>query len=273
MPSPEFTVDEQMAVCIARQVEDGEVLAQGLATPLVVAGYILAQATHAPNCCFASAIGQGLCFDWGPLGVATIEDLWLGKSVMHVGFVRAVADILPRLRPKEFFRPAQVDPAGNFNNIAFGQDYTRPRMRLPGTGGIPDVTVFSSEIYLYVPRHSRVTFVEKLDFRSGLGHDPARTRGAGARYLISDLGQFDWHEGRMRLISYHRGVSIERIQRKTGFDLDVADDVHETPPPTAEELRLLREEIDPLGVRQLETLGGTARRNLLRQILAKEGAL
>jgi acyl CoA:acetate/3-ketoacid CoA transferase beta subunit len=273
MTAPEFTVDEQMAVCIARRVEDGEVLAQGLATPLVVAGYILAQATHAPHASFASAIGQGLCFDWGPLGVATIEDLWLGKSVMHVGFVSAVADILPRIRPTEYFRPAQADAQGNFNNIAFGQDYHRPRMRLPGTGGIPDVTTFFDRIHLYVPRHSRVTFVPKLDFRSGLGHHPERTRGSGAQYLISDMGQFDFTNGRMRLTSYHRGHTIERIQRKTGFELEIADDVHETPPPTPEELRLLRDEIDPLGVRRLETLGGTARRDLLRTILKKEGAL
>ncbi len=273
LAADDYTIDELIAVCISRQIEDGEVLAQGLATPLVVAGYILAQATHAPNIAFASAIGQGLCFDWGPLGIATIEELWLGKSVMNVGFVTAVADLLPRFHIKEFFRPGQVDAAGNFNNIAFGKDYRRPRMRLPGTGGIPDVTVQSDKIYLYVPRHSRVTFVEKPDFISGLGHSPQRTRGEGVRYLISDLGQFDWIDGRMRLTSYHHSVDIKRIQAKTGFKLDIAPDVHETLPPTGEEIRLLREEIDPLGVRRLEILGGTKRRDLLRDILAAEGVL
>lgn len=271
--SPAFTVDEQIAVCISRQVADGEVLAQGIATPLVMAGYILAQCTHAPHVSFASAIGQGLCHDWAPLGIATIESLWLGKSIIHMGFVRAVADMLPRFHPKEFFRPAQVDAEGNFNNIAFGQDYAKPRMRLPGTGGIPDVTIFSDQIYLYVPRHSRVTFVEKLDFLSGLGHHPQRTRGQGTRYCITDLGQFDWANGRMRLISFHQGTTIEHIQAKTGFGLEIAEDVHETVPPTIEELRLLREEIDPLGVRRLETLSGSPRRDLLRHILEAEGAL
>jgi glutaconate CoA-transferase, subunit B len=269
----DYTVDELMAVCIARQCRDGEIVAQGLATPLVVAGYILAKCTHAPNLRFASAIGQGVCQDWSPLGVARIEELWLGRALMTVGFVTAAADVLPRLHPKEFFRPAQVDAAGNFNNVAIGKDYTNPRQRLPGNGGIPDVTIYSDAIYLYVPRHSRVTFVAQLDFLSGLGHHPARRRGAGVRYLISDLGQFDWAEGRMRLTSYHRGEAIQRIQAKTGFELSIASDVHETPPPTAEEVRLLREEIDPMGVRKLETLGGAARRDLLREILEKEGAL
>jgi acyl CoA:acetate/3-ketoacid CoA transferase beta subunit len=254
-------------------VQDGDVLVQGLATPLVAAGYILAQRTHAPNAFFASAIGQGMVQDWAPLGLARAEELWSGKALAHASFVTLVADALHTLAPKEFFRPAQVDPAGNFNNIAIGQDYARPRLRLPGAGGIPDVTVYSSEVYMYVPRHSRAVFVPRLDWRSGLGHSPERRRGSGPRYLISDLGQFDWAEGRMRLISYHPGVTIERIQAKTGFPLESAPDVHETPAPSAEEVRLLREEIDPLGVRRLETLAGTARRDHLREILRREGVL
>lgn len=269
----DFTIDELVSVCISRQVVDGEVLAQGINTPLVMAGFILAQCTHAPNVRFASAIGQSMCSEWAPLGVGRIEELWLGKALMHVGFATAAADLLPRFNPKEFFRPAQVDACGNFNNVAFGKDYKRPRMRLPGTGGIPDVTVYSDHVYLYVPRHSRVTFVEKVDYVSGLGHVPQRKRGHGPHYLVSDFGQFDWANGRMRLVSYHPNVSIEQIQRKTAFDLEIAPDVHETPPPSAEEIRFLREDIDPLNVRKLEMLGGSARKDLLREILAKENAL
>ena len=269
----DFTIDELMSVCIARQVVDGEVLGQGINTPMVMAGFILAKCTHAPNVRFASAIGQSICQDWAPLGIGHIEEQWLGKSLMHVGFASASADLLPAYNPKEFFRPAQVDPVGNFNNVAFGKDYRKPRMRLPGTGGIPDVTTYSDHIYLYVPRHSRVTFVEKLDFVSGLGHVPHRKRGNGVNYLISDLGQFDWANGRMRVVSTHPDTTLERIQAKTGFELDIAPDIHETMPPTDEELHLLRNEIDPLGVRKLETLGGSARKTLLREILATENVL
>ena len=93
------------------------------------------------------------------------------------------------------------------------------------------------------------------------------------RYLVSDLGQFDWVEGRMRLTTVHAHSNIEKIRRKTGFDLEDAPDLHETPPPDAEDLRLLREEIDPLSTRKLETLGGAARKDLLRAILRQEGAL
>lgn len=271
MPQLEATPDEIMVVCMARQVPDGEIVAQGLATPLVTAAYLLARQTHAPHLYFASAIGQGVCRKPAPLGLTRVESLWLDRSLTTVGFVRAAADMLPRLRPIEFFRPAQVDAAGNFNNIAFGQDYRRPRLRLPGSGGIPDVTVVNEEVFLYVPRHSRLTFVPRLDFLSGLGHNPARRQGAGPRYLVTDLGQFDYTNGRMRLTSFHPGVEIERIQARTGFELEVAPDVHETPPPTPEELHLLRTVIDPLGIRRLEALSGAARRDLLHTIIAAEG--
>jgi acyl CoA:acetate/3-ketoacid CoA transferase beta subunit len=254
-------------------VNDGDVLAQGINTPLVMAGFILAKITHAPNVRFTSAIGQGLCQDWSPLGVGRIEELWLGRALIHVGFVTAAADLLPKFQPREFFRPAQVDACGNFNNIAFGSQYEQPRMRLPGTGGIPDVTVNYSQIDLYVPRHSRITFVERLDFVSGLGHTPHRKRGNGPNYLVSDLGQFDWANGRLRLTSHHPGVSLEQIQKKTGFELETSPDVYETPGPTEEEIGLLRSVIDPLGVRKLEMLGGSARKDLLRYILTHEGAL
>ncbi len=178
--------------------------------------------------------------------------------------------MLPRLRPKEFFRPAQVDANGNFNNIAFGKNYRAPRLRLPGSGGIPDVTTFLDNIHLYVPRHSRVTFVERLDYLSGLGHHPARAHGAGPRVLISDLGVFDFVEEKMRLLSHHPGVEVKRIQAKTGFDLNLSEHIQETIAPTPEELELIREEIDPLGIRKLELLSGAERRVHLREIIAQE---
>lgn len=266
----DITPDEIMVTCISRQIEDEELVVQGLATPLIAAAYLLARYTHAPNLYFASAIGQSLCREPAPIGLTNIEKLWVDRSMKDIGFVSGAADLLPSLKPKEFFRPAQVDPHGNFNNIAFGKNYRKPRLRLPGTGGIPDVTTFISDIHLYVPRHSRLTFVQKLDFLSGMGHNPARTHGAGPRFLVSDLGVFDFYKGCLRLVSFHPGVKIERIQARTGFNLEIAPDVHETIPPSKEELRLLREDIDPLGVRRLESLSGAPRRRLLEEILKIE---
>jgi len=267
---PHWTVDELICVCIARQVEDGEILAQGIATPLVMAGYLLAQRTHAPNVYYASAIGSSVCRDPAPLGLTRVEDLWLGRALITFSFTQVACELLPRLHFKEFFRPGQVDAQGNCNNIFIGGSYARPRVRLPGCGGIADVTAYSDKVYLYVPRHSRAVFVEQLDIISGLGHSPARSAGAGPRYLVSDLGQFDFADGRMRLVTWHPGQSLRDIRAQTDFPLQVAPDAGETEPPTAEEVRLLREEIDPLGIRKLEMLAAGERKTLLREVLAHE---
>jgi glutaconate CoA-transferase subunit A len=272
MSSP-ITPDEIIVSCIAQQITDGEVLAQGIATPLVAAGYLLARLTHAPHVYFASAIGQGMCRDAAPLGISRIESLWLDRSLTNIGFGRAVTEILPTLLPREFLRPGQVDRFGNINNIAIGKTYLvdgKSRLRLPGSGGHPDVTNFMTRVCLYVPRHSRVTFVEQLDVCSGMGWQPARHHGSGPIYLVSDLGQFDFANNQLRLTSYHPGVTIPQIQARTGFSLEIAQDIHETPLPSAEALRLLRDEIDPLGVRRLELLSGSPRRQLLQEILERE---
>ncbi len=273
----EITPDEMMVICIARQISDGDVVAQGLATPLVTAAYLLARETHAPNLYFTSAIGQGICRQPAPMSITHIESLWLDRSLTSVGFVRAAADILPSLKPKEFFHPAQVDPSGNFNNVAFGHHYLneyphKARLRLPGTGGIPDVTTFINDIFLYVPQHSRITFVEKLDICSGLGHSIKRQAGQGPKALISNLGVFDFHNGRMRLVSYHPGVDLTEIQKRTGFPLELAPSIHETPLPTPKELDIIRNQIDPLSIRKLELLSGPDRKHLLLEILNRENS-
>ncbi len=270
MNSTDWSVDELICVCISRQVRDYDVLAQGLATPLVAAGYLLAWHTHAPNAIFASAIGQTVCEQGAPLGLANVEALWLNNAMASFGFIQAAADLLPTIKPKEFFRPGQVDLKGNFNNIAFGKNYKKPRLRLPGSGGIPDVSTFLEGVYLYVPRHSKVTFVKKLDFLSGLGYAPDRSRGSGTVYLVSNLGEFDFITGGMRLISLHPSVKIEDVYRKTGFRFELANDLKTTEPPAAKELELLRDHIDPLGIRKLEFLTGHKRNAAIKDILNRE---
>jgi acyl CoA:acetate/3-ketoacid CoA transferase beta subunit len=270
-----WTIDELICACISRQIEDGEMVAQGMATPLVAAGYMLAKLTHAPNITFASVIGASLCLEGGPLAMSRVENVWIGNGRHFAAFTDVVCSVLPSMHLKEFFRPAQVDPQGNTNNVVFG-DHRLPRLRMPGAGGIPDLTAFSHRVYLYVPRHGKATFVPRLDFRSGVGalsaaeRQEAGVRGPGPRFLVSDLGCFDFVSGRMRLVSRHPGVTAERIQAKTGFPLDVDPGCPETEAPGKDELRLLREVIDPLGVRSVEVLGGGERWKKLREIARAE---
>jgi glutaconate CoA-transferase subunit B len=268
----QFTIDEQICVCISRRIQNGDVVALGLATPLPAVAALLAQRTHAPAIYLASAIGQCFCRSGPRLGLQRAEGEWLAHSMGSHGFVQAASDFLPAARPLEFFRPGQVDRHGNFNNLAIGRDYRRPRLRMPGSGGIPDVTVVFDRVQLYVPRHSRVTFVAQLDFVSGLGHSPARRHGRGPEYLVSDLGQFDFAGGELRLTHLHPGASLEKVRSKTGFEFAVASPLQESEPPTELELTLLREAVDPLGLRRLELLGGNLRRAVLREIIQAENA-
>lgn len=256
------TAAEQMVVCMARLVEDGEVVAHGIATPLVGSALILAKRTHAPEAYFACAVGNSLTFRPGKVSLTHPEEHTLGGCLMAWGFADAACSILPWHRPKEFFRPAQVDAGGNFNNVCLG-DYAKPRVRLPGCGGIADVTNYSPRIYLYVPRHTRDAFPERIDFRSGIGFPPeggaaGRWPGStspGPRLVITDRCVMDFADGRLRIASLHAGQTLASVRENTGFALPAVEPTPQTLPPTAEELRLLREEIDPHGLRDLELLG------------------
>ncbi|MFI7399979.1 CoA-transferase subunit beta [Streptomyces sp. NPDC049541] len=148
---------------------------------------------------------------------------------------------------------SQIDRFGNQNISCIG-DWKRPARQLLGVRGAPVNTLNNPTSY-WVPRHSRRVFVEKVDMVCGVGYD----RAAGARYhripcVVSDLGVFDFAtpDHSMRLASLHRGVTVEQVREATGFDLAVPDEVPPTREPTAEELRLIREVIDPGGSRARE---------------------
>ncbi len=266
----ECTTDEIICFCLARQIHDGDVVALGLATPLGAVAALLARKLHAPNIFIASAIATSITIDPPELSLTDAEGRWVEAALSTSGFVTGAADYLPTVKPKEFFRPGQIDQHGNTNNIAIGKNYRRPRLRMPGVGGIPDVSVFMNEMSLYVPRHSRLAFRKKVDFVSGLGHSESRNAGSGPKYLVSDLGQFDFDGGKMRLTHLHPGVSVDRVVAKTDFELAIADDLQTTALPDDRELKILRLEIDPLGLRKLETLSGQERRAALRSIIEQD---
>ncbi len=117
--------------------------------------------------------------------------------------------------------------------------------------GAPVNTLNNPTSY-WIPRHSRRVFVERVDLVCGVGYD----RAAGARYhrvprVVSDLGVFDFatSDRSMRLASLHPGVTVEQVREATGFELAVPEEVPPTREPTARELRLIREVLDPAGTR------------------------
>jgi glutaconate CoA-transferase subunit B len=146
---------------------------------------------------------------------------------------------------------AQVDPYGNLNSTCVG-DYARPTVRLPGSGGACDVGSFVGRTIVFV-RHERRRFVERLDYLTTPGYldGPGGRERAGYRHggptcVISDkaLLRFDKVSKRMYLDRHDPGITPEEIQALTGFPLDLTRAVP-LKPPTSEELRILRQEVDP----------------------------
>jgi acyl CoA:acetate/3-ketoacid CoA transferase beta subunit len=153
---------------------------------------------------------------------------------------------------------SQLDRHGNQNISCIG-DRARPARQLLGVRGAPVNTLNNPTSY-WVPKHSRRVFVEQVDMVCGVGYDraaeagPSATRFHHVPEVISDLGVFDFAtpDHSMRLRSLHPGVTVEQVLAATGFDLTVPDEVPYTREPTTEELRLVREVIDPEGFRGRE---------------------
>ncbi|MFB7634387.1 CoA-transferase subunit beta [Streptomyces sp. NPDC056149] len=153
---------------------------------------------------------------------------------------------------------SQLDRFGNQNISCIG-DWERPTRQLLGVRGAPANSLNNPTSY-WVPRHSRRVFVERVDMVCGVGYDSAAAAGPSAtRYhriprVVSNLGVFDFAtpDHSMRLASVHPGVTVEEVLDATGFELARPDAVPYTREPTAEELRLIREVIDPQGLRDRE---------------------
>jgi acyl CoA:acetate/3-ketoacid CoA transferase beta subunit len=167
---------------------------------------------------------------------------------------RRMFDVVWSGRRHVMMGATQVDRFGNQNIAALGSDPHAPKVQLLGFRGAPGNTINDTTSY-WVPNHSPKVFVGSVDLVCGIGYDRAAELGPEAarfheiRRVVSNLGVFDFEtdDGRMRLRSVHPGVSVDDVVAATGFELEVPGDVAESRAPTAEELELLREVIDPAG--------------------------
>jgi glutaconate CoA-transferase, subunit A len=177
----------------------------------------------------------------------------------------------------EVVTAAQVDRRARTNNIELTSPSGR-RVRLPGQGGMADVADLHQNFILYLTRHSPLTLVESVQRVSAARSltDPAARLRAGLRpgatKLITNLGVFGYAPDRDELVlqSLHPGVSLAQLRESTGFEPAVAEDLTVTPEPPAEMLRVLREQVDPLGIRRLEFASARERGELLAACIAAE---
>ncbi len=255
----EYTPRELMVVCAARQIRDGEKVFVGMRLPLLA--FALARRTHAPGCIglFEAGIvrdtpASELLYTMGD-APNLCGALWATGTLNVIGLMAAGEIELG------FIGGAEIDRYGNLNTSLIG-DWQQPRVRLPGSGGGADIASLAQRLAIIMP-HERHRLRERVDFVTSPGYGYPDASGpagvawrrrvglprGGPAVLITTLAvfTFDPASGEALLSSYHPGSTIEEVQEQTGWPLRLAPDCHETLPPTAEELRVIRE-CDPEGV-------------------------
>lgn len=228
---------------------DGEIAVSPMAL-VPSLGARLARATFEPDLLLSDGEASFVVGEWalGAPPPATVE--------AHIPF-RSVFDLAWSGRRHVMMGASQLDRHGNQNISCIG-DHDRPKNQLLGVRGAPGNTVNHATSY-WVPTHSTRVFVPEVDMVSGVGTDNAAKGGSEAqrfhdlRRVITDLAVLDLGgpDGTMRLLSLHPGVTVEQVQEATGFPLAM-DDVGESRLPTDDELRLIREVLDPQGLRSKE---------------------
>jgi glutaconate CoA-transferase subunit B len=248
----EHTASELMTVNAARLLRDGDVVFVGVGLPNLACN--LARRTHAPNLVMiyeAGVIGARPArlplsigdptLVSGALSVCSMYDiftLYLQRGNVDVGFLGG----------------AQIDKFGNINATVIGP-YDHPKVRLPGSGGSQEIAAWANRCYIITP-HQKRRFPEKVDFRTSAGFLSGKTerqaagvRGGGPQAVVTDLGILEPDEnGELILTALHPGVAVEQAVANTGWALRVSDQLKITELPGEEELRILREELDPTGI-------------------------
>lgn len=274
------TIDELMAVALSREYDNQSICSVGSVSPLAMVSYLLAKKTHAPRLTIIALNGGFIDIDYHPMSLTAAEPVQFGSAKICWGGDETYHWYYQQGRiTHEVITTAQVDLRGRTNNAWVGTG--EKRLRLPGQGGMADVSNLHRHFILYLTRHSRERFVEAVDFstasRGLLTDEERRAAGLppGKVRLISDLGIFELnHADRLfRLVSLHPGVPLDEVREKTGGELLVAQNLAVTPTPTPEQLRQVREEIDPFGIRRLEFVPGRDRLGLIESILRAEAAM
>ncbi len=262
MTSDTYTVEELMACAVSRELRDGELGFLGLGT----GGRAFVYAVGIPSVGIALAQHRGVDFiaQYGVKVDAVIPqapDCFTDANLLAwpCRAMIPVEDCLDMFRRGMmdwgFVSGAQIDPYGNLNSVCIG-DQARPKVRLVGAIAQTDHCAHARRTMIILP-HERRTFVERVDFVSGLGfgdgpgfRETFQHRGGGPGLVVTPLATLDFHPQtkRMRVRSLHPGVTRGQVEANTSFALEFPDPVPVTPEPTAEEIRVIRTTIDPQGL-------------------------
>ena len=272
------TSDEIMAFALANEYDDKSLCSSGAVSPLANVSYFLAKKLHAPKLILTTMTYGHHDVSFRPMTLSFSEVLdretcinfWGGDDSYSIYYQNGQIT-------HEVIGAAQIDKYGDVNNIEIKKK-SGGILRLPGQGGMADVSNLHQHFIGYVTKHSKLSFVEKVDYVSagrGLFKDKERLHAGlkpGHVKIFTNLCIFEKNKktGLLEVISIHKGVTKEEIQDNTSFKVKYKKGCKTTKMPTTSQLNVLRNIVDPLNIRKLEFTSGEERIKLLEEIIGQE---
>ena len=272
------TSDEIMAFALANEYNDNSLCSSGAVSPLANVSYFLAKKLHAPKLILTTMTYGHHDVSFRPMTLSFSEVLdretcinfWGGDDSYSIYYQNGQIT-------HEVIGAAQIDKYGDVNNIEIKKK-SGGILRLPGQGGMADVSNLHQHFIGYVTKHSKLSFVEKVDYVSagrGLFKDKERLHAGlkpGHVKIFTNLCIFEKNKktGLLEVISIHKGVTKEEIQDNTSFKVKYKKGCKTTKMPTTSQLNVLRNIVDPLNIRKLEFTSGEERIKLLEEIIGQE---
>ena len=248
--SQAYSTVEMMAAAASKLIEDGSTVLTGTGLPIIAVA--LAMKTRAPNLTVVFEAG-GIAPRIPVLPISVGDSRSSYKAVMATSLDYVMGTAQQGYIDYGMLGGAQVDVYGNLNTTVIGP-HDRPRARLPGSGGANDLGSLCWRTIIMMQQDAR-KFVNKLDFLTTPGYldGPGRREeaglpaGTGPYRVVTQLGLYGFDEAtkRMMLLALHPGVTIEDVKKNSSFEIMIPPEVDVTSPPTAEEIRILHEEVDP----------------------------
>jgi glutaconate CoA-transferase, subunit B len=242
----------ELMICVAaRNLEDGATVVVGTGAPCAAA--MLAQKTHSPNLCIMFEAG-GIAPILPSMPISVGDSRTFYKAILASSMPDVMETCQRGMVDYTFLGGAQIDMYGNINSTMIGDDHAKPKVRFPGSGGANDLASLCWRTMMMTPQDAK-RFTNKINFITSPGYlqggnsryEAGLPKGTGPYRIITNMAimGFDEETKWMKVLNVNPGYSRQDIQDNCGFELKWADRLTDTDPPHANELRILREEVDP----------------------------
>jgi glutaconate CoA-transferase, subunit B len=242
----------ELMICVAaRNLENGATVVVGTGAPCAAA--MLAQKTHSPNLTIMFEAG-GIAPILPSMPISVGDSRTFHKAILASSMPDVMETCQRGMVDYTFLGGAQIDMYGNINSTMIGDNHAKPKVRFPGSGGANDLASLCWRTMMMTPQDAK-RFTDKINFITSPGYlqggnsryEAGLPKGTGPYRIITNMAimGFDEETKWMKVLNINPGYSRKDIQDNCGFELKWADKLVDTDPPHADELRILRDEVDP----------------------------